>query len=164
MNQITHPDRSSPWSSFRNEMWDLFDRFSRDLDYRSSSTEEEFSPHIEVQEEKDHYLIKAEIPGVEEKDIKAHLQGSNLVIEGEKLREEKKSGFYHSEISYGRFLRSIPLGDDVETDDVSAFIRNGVLEIRLKKRKVTKEKDKSIEIKIKGNEPEEDSNLLYGEE
>jgi HSP20 family protein len=142
----------NPWSSLRDEMSDFFDRFSQEWS-PSTFGDERFIPKIEVKDEEKSYEVCAEIPGMNEKDINITLKDNQLILEGEKKQEEKKEekGYFHSEFSYGRFYRAIPLEDDVDEENVSANYENGVLKISLEKLPESKNKSRKIEIGGGGN-------------
>jgi len=91
----------------------------------------EWRPAIEVKEKEGKLLITAELPGVKKEDLKVNVTDNTLTLEGERKeeREEKRRGFYHSERSYGKFLRSIPLPEGAKTDQIAAQFKDGVLEI-----------------------------------
>lgn len=76
-------------------------------------------------------LVTAELPGLKKEDVKVHIEGDTLVVEGERKqeKEEKREGYYHSERSYGKFYRSIPLPEGAKGDQVVAQFNNGVLEV-----------------------------------
>ena len=104
-------------------------------------------PAIDVYEEKDEVVVKAELPGLSKEDLDVTLTESTLTLKGQKKKEEevKEKNFYRSERSSGSFVRTIDLPAEVKTDQVKASFKNGVLEIRLPKtedakRKVTKVK------------------------
>lgn len=156
-NLTTRSNRSremSPWSGFRDDLWDLFDRFSQDFEMPLTQSQEQFVPKIEVKDKGDSYLVCAEVPGMDEKDINLSLKENSLIIEGEKKKEfkdeDKKKGYFHSEFSYGSFYRAIPLGEDVDTENVSATYRNGVLDVTLKKLPEKVSKNKKIQITSSG--------------
>lgn len=144
----------SSWSGLRSDLWDLFDRFSRDLETPFTSETQEFIPKIEVQDRGNSYLVCAEVPGMSENDINVTLKDNNLIIEGEKKnefkKEDTKKGYFHSEFSYGRFYRAIPLSDDVDENNVNATYRNGVLDIELQKLPEKANKQKKIQISTSG--------------
>ena len=104
-------------------------------------------PAIDVYEEKDEVVVKAELPGLSKEDLDVTLTESTLTLKGQKKKEEevKEKNFYRSERSSGSFVRTIDLPSEVKTDQPKASFKNGVLEIRLPKtedakRKVTKVK------------------------
>ena len=105
------------------------------------------APVLDVYEQKDDLIVKAEIPGLTKDEIDITLEGTTLTIKGEKKKEEevKDENYYRCERTYGAFSRSIDLPVAVQTDKVNASFKNGVLEIRLPK---TEEAKKSI-VKVK---------------
>jgi HSP20 family protein len=105
------------------------------------------TPAVDVYEEKDEIVVKAELPGLDKNDIEVNISDSVLTLKGEKKREEKieDEGYYSCERSYGAFLRSVDLPGEVQADKVKASFKNGVLEIRMPKT----EEAKTKEIKIK---------------
>ncbi len=90
-----------------------------------------WAPTIEVKEKEGKLLLTAELPGVKTEDVKVHIDGDTLVVEGERKheKEEKREGYYHSERSYGAFYRSIPLPEGAKADQTAAQFNNGVLEV-----------------------------------
>jgi HSP20 family protein len=105
------------------------------------------APVVDVYEEKDEVVVKAELPGLDKKDIEVNISDSELILKGEKKKEEKidEENYYKCERSYGAFLRSVELPTDVQADKVKASFKNGILEIRLPKT----EEAKTKEIKVK---------------
>jgi HSP20 family protein len=105
------------------------------------------APALDVYEQKDDLIVKAEIPGLTKDEIDISLEGNTLTIRGEKKKEEevKEEDYYRCERTYGAFSRSIELPLAVHTDKVNATFKNGVLEIRLPK---TEEAKKSV-VKVK---------------
>ncbi len=128
------------------DMDNLFDSFFRGLDRPFSGYKA--WPAIDVAEEEDAILVRAEVPGCKADDIDISVHGNVLTISGQKkLSEEKKEkGYYHMESSYGSFRREINLPTDVNQSKVDATYENGVLSITLPKA----EKAKAIKVKIKG--------------
>lgn len=105
------------------------------------------APAVDVFEEKDEIVVKAEIPGIEKDSIEVNLSDHILTIKGEKKQEEevKEENYYRSERSYGSFVRTLELPKDVQADKVKATFKNGVLEVRMPKT----EQAKAREIKVK---------------
>ena len=104
-------------------------------------------PSVDISEGKNDITVKAEIPGVEAKDIDITISGKLLTIKGEKKqeKEEKEENFHRMESSYGYFNRTIELPCEVVSEKVDASYKKGVLKIELKK---TRESEsKKIEIK-----------------
>src|SRR5262249_16424064 len=90
-----------------------------------------FLPDIEVKETNDAYVLKADLPGVEEDDVEIALSGNLLTISGERSQEEVQENerFHAHERAYGRFSRSFTLPDTADVNAVRAELKNGVLEI-----------------------------------
>ena len=105
------------------------------------------APAVDLFEEKDDIVVKAELPGIEKDNIEVNVSDHHLTIKGEKKKEEevKQENYYRCERSYGSFLRTLELPADVKADKVKAAFKNGVLEVRLPKT----EEAKAKEIKIK---------------
>jgi HSP20 family protein len=99
---------------------------------------ERFMPRLDVSEQGDESIIRAEIPGMNPEDVDIRLEGGNLVFSGEKKHEDESrdENRYHVERSYGRFQRTIPVSGELKEDDVKASFKNGVLTVRLPKNKV----------------------------
>jgi HSP20 family protein len=110
------------------------DEANRILGYKPATTPPEvWSPAIEVKQEKGRLLVIAELPGVNFEDVKAHVVGDALVIEGERKfeKEEKRGEYFHTERRYGRFYRAIPLPEGANVEKASASFNNGVLTVAL---------------------------------
>ena len=105
-------------------------------------------PSVDVYEEKDDVVIKAEIPGLSKEDISVQVTDSTLMIKGEKKREEeiKETDYYCCERSFGAFTRAVDLPCEVKADQVKASFKNGVLEVRMPKTEEAKKK--AITVKI----------------
>lgn len=108
-----------------------------------------FVPSLDIFEEKDSFVLKAELPGLTEKEVEIDLDGRLLTIRGEKKWEEdKKERDYHRiERRYGAFHRQITLPESVDTGRPAAEMRNGVLTIRFPKRPEAVKKAVRIEVK-----------------
>jgi len=104
-------------------------------------------PAIDLSETNNDIIMKAELPGIDPKDIDISLTNDLLTIKGEKKqeKEEKEEDYHLIERSYGSFIRSIRLPKDVQSDKISASYKNGILKVILPKSEEAKKK----EIKIK---------------
>jgi HSP20 family protein len=101
------------------------------LSRSSDAMNARWSPEIETFHRGDEFVVRADLPGLEKKDVTVEVQDDALVIQGERSNEhkEEREGYYASERSYGRFYRVIPLPDGAITDSVKASFKNGVLEV-----------------------------------
>lgn len=107
----------------------------------------EWSPSVDVIEEDNQFLVKADIPGVDPKDIEVSLDSGRLIIRGERKweKEEKKEGYMRSECSHGMFYRRFTLPDTADPDKISAKGKDGVLTVTIGKREVSKPKRINIQ-------------------
>ena len=106
------------------------------------------TPAVDLYEEKDDIVVKAELPGMEKDNIEVNLSDKWLTIKGEKKQEQevKKEGYYRSERSYGSFVRTLELPREVQTDKVKAAFKNGILEIHLPKTEEAKKKETTVKV------------------
>lgn len=106
------------------------------------------APNVDVYEEGDLIVVKAEVPGIAKEDIEVTFKDNILTISGEKKKEERveNKNYYQMERSYGSFSRSVYLPNEVKTEEASATFRDGVLEITVPKTEESKEKVKKITI------------------
>lgn len=105
-------------------------------------------PSIDVYDEKDSVVVKAELPGMKKEDIEVNLAGENLTIKGEKKedKEVKEDNYYRRERSYGSFVRTVALPCEVKSDEIKASFKDGVLEIQMPKTEESKKKAISVKI------------------
>lgn len=105
----------------------------------------EWSPLVDILENDEKYIIKAELPEVEKKDVSVKIEEGVLTISGERraVKEEKK---HRSERSYGRFLRTFRVPENADSTRVSAEFKDGILNVSLPK--VVEERAKSIEVSV----------------
>ena len=121
----------------RNDIGRLTDSFFGGLSSRRNNTPRfgEIAPTVDVYDRGGEFVIEAELPGVNEKDISVEVKENLLTISGERKREdESRPGSYRdAERTFGKFRRSFALPDSVEVDNVNAKIMNGVLTVYLPK-------------------------------
>lgn len=140
-----------PILSLHRDVNRLFDDVFRDFETRLSGSGR-FSPlaftwpSVELSETDRHITVTAEVPGLEEKDIDVLLDDGVLTLRGEKRSETEDNGRQFSERYYGRFERRIPLGFEVEEDQVTAAFKNGLLTVTLPKSASARSRVKRIEI------------------
>ena len=120
-------------SRLHNERFDLFDSFFRSLETPFSGYKA--WPAVDVAEEKDSIVVRAEVPGCKADDIEISVYGNKLTISGEKKLDEQKKekGYYHVESTYGSFRRKFTLPTDVDQSKIDAVCKDGVLSIILPK-------------------------------
>jgi HSP20 family protein len=125
--------------------WSLMDRWHRELDpyfNRSSDASQHaptnastWTPSVDLQEESDRFVLRADVPGVALKDIEVSAEEGTLTIRGERLAREhvKSDGFEHIERAAGSFLRRFTLPDSARAEAIKARYTDGVLEIEIPK-------------------------------
>lgn len=101
-----------------------------------------WTPAVDIFDDKDRYIVKAELPGMRQEDIDVSLDGNTLTISGERKHEQEKreEESYRSERYFGRFQRSITLPTEVQANKIEASYKDGVLTITLPKSEDSKPK------------------------
>jgi HSP20 family protein len=138
-----HKRQGSDLARLHRDMDDLFNAFFGGW----PTYEHKLWPAIDIAEDQDAIVVRAEVPGCKADDIDISVHGSTLTISGEKKHEEeqKEKGYYHLERSYGNFRRDLSLPNDVDATKIDATCKDGVLTITLPKA----EKAKAVKVKIK---------------
>jgi HSP20 family protein len=140
------------WNPFQ-EFEDLLDRYSRSgglskkLD--SDMNVADWAPSVDIEEEDDKYVIKADLPGVDKKDIEIKFEAGVLTIRGEKQTQTetgKGTRRHRTERFHGSFARSFSLPDAIKTEKMDATYKDGVLTMDIPKEE--KAKPKAINIKV----------------
>ena len=106
------------------------------------------TPPIDVEETPESYVFRADLPGVNAKDVKITVTGDTLTLKGERKREEHTSegSLQRIERSYGSFERSFTLGTTVRPDQVRASYRDGVLEVRVPKADEARAREVEVQV------------------
>jgi HSP20 family protein len=148
----SHPERVGRIDLYE-ELDRVFDGFWRGFGVPAPATSpapRAFAPRMDVTETETEYRVEAELPGLEEKDIKVTLENGVLTLTGERRedREEKdeERSFWHRESFRGRFERALALPEDADEKGVSAKYRNGVLTVEIPKLPVAKPEARTIPV------------------
>jgi len=130
------------WAPHRNT-WRMHNRMNRIFDdffapaltTDGELTARNWNPTADVYEEDTHYIIKAELPGIDKKDIHIDFENNTLVLKGERTedKEVKEENYYRKEMTYGKFQRSFALPEGVNADNIKADYKDGVLKITIPK-------------------------------
>jgi len=98
------------------------------------------SPAVDIEEKDSEFVIRADVPGVNEKDLEVRVDDGVLLLSGkrEQSKEEKGARGYYQERSYGSFCRQFRLGTEVDDTKIEATYRNGVLMVVLPKKEAAK--------------------------
>lgn len=135
MRLIPYVRRSEVPSRIWPETSTFFEEFFNDFPMISSAAKsgDRWLPAVDILEKDGSLILRAEVPGVNEKDIDLKLEGNVLTLKGEKKleREEERNNFHRMESYYGSFSRSFTLPDSVDRDHIKADYKNGILVVTI---------------------------------
>jgi HSP20 family protein len=124
------------FSTLQNEMNRLFDTvFDTPPSNSGSGPMRRWMPPMDLVESGDHFVLRADLPGVSEEDVKIELEDTTLTISGERTaeHESRDEGYYRLERAFGEFSRTLQLPKGIDPEAVSASFDRGVLEVRIPK-------------------------------
>jgi HSP20 family protein len=142
-----------PFYALQRDMNNMFDDFFGGFEMTPRgffpSGKAGFMPSVDVKESEKEFIIKAELPGVDEKEIEVTVTDDAVTINGEKKEEKEDKGknYYYMERSYGSFHRVIPLAGEADPGKAEASFKNGVLNITIPKSQTAKAKGTKVPIK-----------------
>ena len=140
MSVLVRPEPfSTEFSRLFNTLWD------------APMASRNWVPEMDLVETDDHYLLKADLPGMKQEDVGIELNDGVLTISGERKAEyeRKEKGFFRLERSFGKFSRSLTLPDGVDPDKIKAEFHDGVLDVVIPKPEARK--PRRIEVAWHGN-------------
>jgi HSP20 family protein len=120
--------------------WGLMEQMRREMDRmmgeESAASASDWVPAVDIKEDKNGFIIIADLPGIAPGNIDIHAENGMLTIQGEREsgKKEERQGYKRIERSYGNFFRRFTLPDSANTDRISAKGENGVLTITIPKR------------------------------
>jgi HSP20 family protein len=122
-------------NSLQSEMNRLFNTAFDQPSSGSGNVLRRWMPPMDLVESGDHFVLRADLPGMSEEDVKIEFEDGTLTVSGERRSEhgEEKEGYHRVERSFGAFSRSLTLPQGVDADAVTASFDRGVLEIRIPK-------------------------------
>ncbi|HTQ43499.1 MAG TPA: Hsp20/alpha crystallin family protein [Polyangiaceae bacterium] len=141
-----------PWRTMRSLLsWDPFREMAPFPAFEERAIA--FSPAFDVKETKDAYLFKADVPGMQDKDLEVTMTGNRLTVSGKRdeEKEEKSERYYTYERNYGSFSRSFTLPEGADTENLVAKLDAGVLTITVPKKPEVQ--PKRIAVKTEGQSP-----------
>lgn len=147
--QISTYRPNSVWE-FMNEVERVFEdvwNTPTTTESKTTAATADFAPAVDVHETTDYHLLSVDLPGIPQSDVKIDIQGGRLTISGERRRAESKNtgDFKRFERSYGTFVRSFQLPQNVDESKIQARMDNGVLEVMVPKAEIAKPRSVSIE-------------------
>ena len=110
-----------------------------------------WAPSVDIFETDNELVLKADVPGIDQKDIDIRIENGTLTLKGERKfeKDEKNKGFHRMERSYGSFVRCFTMPETVDTENVKADYQGGVLTVTLPKKEIAK--PKAIKVQVSNN-------------
>lgn len=125
---------------------DIFEDLMKDQLFEGP---EKIAPAVDIAEEKERYVVKADFPGLKQEDIRVEVNGNTLTISAERKHEKEekddKKHYHYYERTYGSFERSFTLPSDVDSDKIKAKVEHGVLTVDIPKTESKKAKEIKVE-------------------
>lgn len=152
----------NPVSTLHDAVDELFDSFNAQfggfenltgrswlLPWRAQNAEMTLRPRMDFEQNENGYMLTAEVPGMNPKDIDISFDGRMLMLKGEKhdSRSEERTNWFVNERSYGSWMRTMAMPDDADTDAITARYTNGLLEVSIPRNAAAAESVKKIEVK-----------------
>jgi HSP20 family protein len=135
-------------SVLRYEPWALLNRLHREFDqsFEAAARDASWTPAVDIHEEAQRFLVRADLPGVKATDIEVTADKGVLTLRGERQIDKKEVDGHYSRVERvaGKFVRTFTLPDNVQTDAIKAQFKDGVLELTIPK--VAKVEPRRIEI------------------
>ena len=140
-------------NTIQNEMNRLFNTFFDQpaQNGRGNGTTRRWLPAMDIVETTDHYLLRADLPGLADGDVNVQMEDNVLTISGERKaeRDEQHEGYHRLERGFGSFSRSLTLPDGIDPDRIEAHFDRGVLEIDIPKPE--QKKPRTVQVKLGGS-------------
>jgi HSP20 family protein len=139
-------------SSLQTEMNRLFNQ-AFDQPQGNGGAVRRWTPAMDLLETEDHFVLRADLPGMSEEDVTVELEDNVLTVSGERKSEhqDRSEGYYRVERAFGAFSRSLTLPKGIDPEAVNAAFERGVLEVRIPKPEARK--PRKITISGVGEEP-----------
>ncbi|MEA2157226.1 MAG: hypothetical protein QOE11_3366 [Solirubrobacteraceae bacterium] len=139
--------------SLQGEVNRLFSSFFDTQTGANGAAARRWMPAMDLVETAEHFVLKADLPGISEQDVNIEIEHGLLTISGERRdeQEEQHEGYYRIERATGAFSRSLTLPEGIEPEAVTASFDNGVLEVRIPK--PAKPTPRKVQIGLGGAEP-----------
>ena len=139
--------RYNPFRSFDETGLQLF-QDSLNRFFSEPATARPWTPNVDVIETQNEIVVKADLPGVEEKDIDIKLENGTLTLKGERKfeKEDKEKGYHRIERGYGSFVRCFSVPSSVDPEKVNASYKAGVLSVTLPKKEAAKPRSITVAV------------------
>ncbi|MCK5518193.1 MAG: Hsp20/alpha crystallin family protein [Alphaproteobacteria bacterium] len=148
---VLKSNTSNPFLMLQKEMNQLFDHLSKGVEVYTTDWDKKgiSTPAVNVIENKNHFRVEAELPGLDPENLDVSITKESLVIKGEKKEEKKEEdeNYLRHETSYDSFYRHLPLPQTADSNKAEASFKNGVLTIKIQKKADAIHKPRKLEIK-----------------
>ncbi len=141
------PKRIRPVTNIFDDMEAWMDQIFGRHPMVTTDTDRTWTPAFAIQETEKEYIVSADLPGMEKKDVEITIEDNVLTISGERKNMFEDKEHHYSEIRYGKFYRSFQLPENVKEDSINAKFKNGVLTLNIPKVEPVKPEVKKIAIK-----------------
>ena len=148
MTVLTRFEPFREFSTLQDRVNRLFRESYRGEGQDDSLTASSFAPAVDVYEDEHKVTLKIDVPGIDEKDIKVHVENNTLTVHGERKfeKEEKEENYRRVERQYGSFTRTFTLPNTVDQENVQADYEKGVLKVKLAKKAEAKPKQIKVNV------------------
>ena len=149
MNHLIRTPRSTIARRWNDDFDNLFENFLQPLRWVEEEARQGITPRLDVVERDNEFVVKAEMPGMKKDDIEVSLENGVLTITAEtKSETEEKEGdrVIRQERRYGKYLRSLRLGKEIDEKKVKASYKDGILELVLPKAEEVKPKKIAVNV------------------
>jgi HSP20 family protein len=149
MNHLIRTPRSIVANRWNDDFNSLFENFLQQTRWAQEEASQGISPLLDVVERDNEFIVKAEMPGMKKDDIEVSLENGVLTITAEtKSETEEKEGdrVIRQERRYGKYLRSLRLGKEIDEKKVKASYKDGILELVLPKAEEVKPKKIAVNV------------------
>jgi HSP20 family protein len=133
--------------TIRERMNRIFDDFFRTQEVGEGLPAGAWSPAVDIYETANEVVLKAELPGLSQKDIQLEIKDNTLTLKGERVKEQevKEENYYRRERIYGSFHRAFTLPGTVQQDKIQARYKDGILEVIMPKAEAAKPRQIKVE-------------------
>ncbi len=149
MNHLIRTPRNTVASRWNDDFSGLFENFLQPMRWAEEEASQGIAPRLDVVERDNEFVVKAEMPGMKKDDIDVSLENGVLTITAEtKTETEEKEGnrVIRQERRYGKYLRSLRLGKEIDEKQVKASYKDGILELVLPKAEEVKPKKIAVNV------------------
>jgi HSP20 family protein len=149
MNHLIRTPRRAIAQRWNDDFSSLFENFLQPMQWAEEEASQGIAPRLDVVERDNEFVVKAEMPGMKKDDIEISLENGVLTITAETQSEtEEKEGdrVIRQERRYGKYLRSLRLGKEIDEKQVKASYKDGILELVLPKAEEVKPKKITVDV------------------